>query len=116
MLGYIYFMANTLNPKSLILGAILGIAAVCLGSGVARAECDYPEPIHTAYELAFAMAEDSCDYMAQGWIEDGLSEEVVGGAGGMYEACMRLSVPPMVLSPAQHYDTTDGAFWRTVEQ
>ncbi len=58
------------------------------------------------------MAELRCDEASQGWIEDGLTEAQVGGHGGMYEACMRLSVPPMVLSPAQHYDTTDGAFWK----
>ena len=105
------------NIKHMILGAVVALAGVCLGEAVAHAECDYEsQPNHTAYELAFSLAEESCDYMAHGWIEDGIPEEQVGGQSGMYEACMRLMVPPMVLSPAQHYDTTDGAFWRTVEQ
>lgn len=60
-----------------------------------------------------SVAEERCDLASQGWIEDGLTEEQVGGHAGMYGACMRLSVPPMVLTPAQHYDTSDGAFWRT---
>lgn len=111
-----------IHTKSLLIGAVLALAGVCAGEGIARAECDYPLTVagidpaaYQAYDVAFAMAEESCDLMAHGWVEDGIPEEQVGGWDGMYEACMRLSVPPMFLSPAQHYDTTDGAFWRTVE-
>jgi hypothetical protein len=95
------------NLKSLLIGGVLGILSAVSGLGLARAD----EP--SVYELAFELAEIRCDEASQGWIESGLTEAVVGGQGGMYEACMRLSVPPMVLTPAQHYDTTDGAFWRT---
>lgn len=88
-----------------LIGLLLGISVMGLVEG-ARAQSVDP-----VYELAFELAEVRCDMAADGWIEDGLTEEQVGGPQGMYEACMRLSVPPMVLSPAQHYDTTDGAFW-----
>ncbi len=101
-----------MNAKGLLVGGLLGIVATLSGLGLARAECSQDELYnHEAYDLAFALAEERCDYAAQGWIEDGLTEEQVGGWSGMYEACMRLSVPPMLLSPAQHYDTSDGAFW-----
>lgn len=106
-------MLKTLHIKSLVVGALLGFAGVLAGEGIAHADCDYEkQPNHTAYELAFAIAEETCDYMSQGWLETGLNEVQVEG---MYDACMRLSVPPMVLTPAQHYDMTDGAFWRTTE-
>lgn len=109
-----------LCSKSLVLGALAGVLSVLFGAGVAHANCDYApggltQEQYQAYDVAFALAEESCDYMAHGWIEDGIPEDQVGGYHGMYEACMRLSVPPMVLPPAQHYDTEDGAFWRTVE-
>ena len=99
-----------MTVKALLVGGVMGILSTLSGLGLARADCSQDL---TDYEVAFELAEYRCDLASQGWIEDGLSEAVVGGAGGMYEACMRLSVPPMVLTPAQHYDTTDGAFWRT---
>jgi hypothetical protein len=106
-------MVKAINIKSLVLGATLAFAGVLAGEGLAHAECDYPER-QDAYELAFSLAESSCDYAAQGWLEDAGVSEIE--ADSMYEACMRLSVPPMVLAPAQHYDTTDAAFWRTVSR
>jgi len=102
-----------IHLKSLLIGAVLGFAGVLAGEGLAHADCDYPVAVEaepSAYELAFDLAEERCDYASQGWIEDELVSEE--DAGRMYDACMRLSVPPMVLSPAQHYDVNDGSFWK----
>lgn len=97
------------NIKALVVGGLLGILATLTGLSAAKADCHLDsEP--TDYELAFELAEYRCDTAVDGWAEEGVAEP---GLTAMYEACMRLSVPPMVLSPAQHYDATDGAFWRT---
>ena len=115
------------NIKAALVGGLLGVLSTLGGARLAHADCDYPDrpatqleaeegmPMcelvnHEAYELAFSLAEANCDYASQGWIEDELVSEE--DAGRMYDACMRLSVPPMVLSPAQHYDVNDGAFWK----
>ena len=105
--GYNY---NMQNIKAALVGGLLGILSTLGGIRLAHADCDYPSVDHEAYELAFSLAEANCDYASQGWIEDELVSEE--DAGRMYDACMRLSVPPMVLSPAQHYDVNDGAFWK----
>ena len=107
---------------TMILGGLLGIAATLGGVSLARADC-HLDAQPTDYELAFELAEYRCDAWSAATAEDELlplgedglmsAEEYDRQLGSMYEACMRLSVPPMVLSPAQHYDTTDGAFWRT---
>lgn len=61
---------------------------------------------------AVSLAEERCDYWVQGMLEDGYSEEQLGGASGMWEACIRLETPVGPLPAAQHYDTTDGTFWQ----
>lgn len=116
------------NIKAELVGGLLGILSTLSGIRLAHADCDYQTPrercqdaavadvegcvvFEQTYDLAFSLAESNCDYASQGWIEDELVSEA--DAGKMYDACMRLSVPPMVLSPAQHYDMTDGTFWRS---
>jgi hypothetical protein len=89
--------------------------ALTLGlvSGAARAELT----IHDEHELNVYRAEETCDIAVQSWIEDYQipmsAIEGPHGHDGMWEACMRLATPVTVLPAAQHYDTTDGAFWRT---
>lgn len=107
-----------MSARSLLLGGLAGILSTLLGLSVARAECDQDTrfgDLHARCELRWALAEYACDDAAQSWIEDDqLTEEQVGGWSGMYEACMRLTVPLECtgLPAAQHYDTSDGAFWR----
>lgn len=88
------------------LAAVLGVVAALSSVPTARAECS------SDWEYAVVRAQATCDEAAQSWLEDdGLPVEVIGGQGGMWEACMRLSTPLGPLPAAVHYDTTDGAFW-----
>lgn len=105
---------------SVVVGCgVLGGAASVRAEGLSAAECsdEAASPacaaafaLAEARAEAFGLAEERCDYAAQGWLESGIVESDVGG---MYEACMRLSVPVWVtgLPAGRHYDTTDGAFW-----
>lgn len=93
------------NGKHLIIGALCGITSTLVGISLAKADCSRD------WEDAFTLAEERCDYAAQGWIESGIPYQQVEGWDGMYEACMRLSVPVGPLPAEQHYDTTDGTFW-----
>jgi hypothetical protein len=103
------------NTKAMFLGAVAGWLSMLAGLHVAKADCDLDyTPEALAWDIAVMTAEERCGLAAEGWLESGLSEDVVGGQGGMWEACMRLATPVGPLSAAQHYDTTDGAFW-TVE-
>jgi hypothetical protein len=61
---------------------------------------------------AVDVAVERCDYFVQGLVEDGYSEEQLGGQGGIWEACVRLETPVGPLSASQHYDTQDGTFWK----
>lgn len=102
------------NARSLLAGGIMGILSTLVGLSAAKADCS--QDLHTVHELNVYRAEDLCDIAVQGWIEDnGLTEAEIDGPhgyDGMWEACMRLATPVTVLPPEQHYDTTDGAFWR----
>lgn len=94
------------NGKHLIVGALCGITSTLLGISLAKADCSRD------WEDAVVQAQATCDEAAQSWLEDdGLPVSVIGGYNGMWEACMRLSVPVGPLPPSVHYDTTDGTFW-----
>lgn len=96
------------NLTRICLGMTLAIG---LASGAAKADC-----AHDAHELNVWRAEALCDVAVQGWLEDSQlpmsAIEGPHGHDGMWEACMRLATPVTVLPASQHYDTTDGAFWR----
>lgn len=94
------------NAKAILVGGFLGILATLAGLKAAKADCSQD------FSDAVDLAAERCDYWAQGLIEDGYSEEAIGGASGMWEACMRLETPVGPLPAAQHYDTTDGTFWK----
>lgn len=89
--------------KQFVVGAAMGILSTLLGVSAAKAE-GFGESVDVAVER--------CDYWTQGMLEDGYSVEQLGGASGMWEACVRLSTPVGPLSAAQHYDVDDGSFWR----
>lgn len=99
-----------MNAQSLLVGGLLGIVATLGGLGLAKADC-----AHDEHELNVWRAEAICDEAVQGWLEDNQipmsAIEGPHGYDGMWEACMRLATPVTVLPAAQHYDTTDGAFW-----
>ncbi len=94
------------NTKAILVGGFLGILSTLGGLSAAKADCSQD------FEVAVDVAVERCDYFIQGLVEDGYSEEQLGGASGAWEACVRLETPVGPLSAAQHYDTTDGAFWK----
>ncbi len=117
--------------KNIIIGSVLGILSTLLGVSVAKADCSQNDTrggltasemaaeceagdscASEGWDVAVIVAEDRCDYFIQGLIEDGYSEEVLGGASGVWEACIRLATPLGPLPAAQHYDTQDGTFWK----
>lgn len=107
-------MTNPLNIKSLLLGAALALAAVCLGEGIARAESLEGETYSDAMndvlegagrgfnceviELQDGSFEAQCDEAAHveesracsGWAYGlGMGDT---DAEGMYEACMVIAL------------------------
>ncbi len=73
--------------KSLILGAVVALAAVCLGEGIARADCDYA-PTETedqaGYDRAFSYAEAMADVLEGAG--RGYNCEVIQLQDGSFEA------------------------------
>lgn len=67
-------MANTLNLKSLFLGALIALAGVCLGEGIAHADCDYESRL-TADEAAAEL---------EGYTYSEAMADVLEGAGRGY--------------------------------
>jgi hypothetical protein len=94
------------NTKAILVGGLLGILSTLSGLSLAKADCSQD------FEAAVDVAVERCDYWVQGLVEDGYSEEQLGGASGMWEACVRLETPVGPLPAPQHYDTEDGTFWK----
>jgi hypothetical protein len=122
-----------MHTKSMVVGAVLGWVSMIAGLQVAKADCfqdawpsvgaekhglvvadngDEAVVLSCGFADAVDVAVERCDYFVQGLLEDGYPEEQLGGASGVWEACVRLETPVGPLPAAQHYDTTDGTFWK----
>lgn len=94
--------------KALLLGGVLGIVSTLTGLSAAKADCSLDAIPH--YQ-DYPSEADDCVYVAETTVDCDVTystaESCDQAMGQVYDACMVMLVSVR--------DTSDGAFWRTVE-